>query len=122
MEINIQAFVSGELIGSDLHLVSGTHTKEFTTILSHKIIQLEDEAIRKSLKELGWTPPEAHPNEGECVYNSVEVYCKDGSRHTYTSNNGVALHMGTYVVEVKVGGMPLSFNVKDLDGITVDYK
>lgn len=58
MEFNIQSFVSGELIGSNLHLMSGTRTREVTTILSHKIIQLEDEAIRKSLKELGWTPPE----------------------------------------------------------------
>lgn len=58
MEFNMQAFVSGELIGSNLHLVSGTRTKEVTTFLSHRIIQLEEEAIRKSLIELGWTPPE----------------------------------------------------------------
>lgn len=58
VEFNIQVFVSGELVDKDLHLVSGTRTKEVTTFLSHKIIQLEDEAIRKSLKELGWIPPE----------------------------------------------------------------
>lgn len=78
MEFTIQAFVSGELIGSDLHLVSGTHTKEFTTILSHKIIQLEDEAIKKSLKELGWTPPEEESMDKFFSIGKVVAPTKEG--------------------------------------------
>lgn len=52
--LDLEVFVKTELTGTEMHLVSGTIFQDRVTIISNKIIELEDEAIREVLYKLGW--------------------------------------------------------------------
>lgn len=59
---SISVNVTGELTGVSLSLVTSVQSHDYSTVISNKIIILEDAIIRKSLIKLGWTPPSSSPD------------------------------------------------------------
>lgn len=56
--IYTDVIVSSALEGGNLTLISCTRVGEITTVLNHKIVRLEENAIRDALISLGWIPPD----------------------------------------------------------------